>query len=158
MPPARVDLIAGYALAFGGLAVVQAASATSAAVFVLDLRPAGSPWLLLVVAVLNALLGMALGLFVSAFAATEFQAVQFFPAVIVPQILLCGLFVPRDSMQPVLSAVSDVLPLSYAVDGMTEVVNHPGVTAAYVRDVVVVGAVTVAVLALGAATLRRRTP
>nr|WP_209311459.1 ABC transporter permease [Streptomyces spiramenti] len=158
MPLARGDLVAGYALAFGGLAVVQAALATGAAVLVLDLRLAGSPWLLLVVAVLNALLGMALGLFVSAFAATEFQAVQFFPAVIVPQILLCGLFVPRDSMQPVLSAVSDVLPLSYSVDGMTEVVAHPGVTANYVRDVIVVAAVAAAVLALGAATLRRRTP
>ncbi|WP_103500301.1 MULTISPECIES: ABC transporter permease [unclassified Streptomyces] len=157
MPLGKGELIAGYALAFGGLATVQASIATATAVWLLDLDIAGSPWLLLVVAVLNALLGMALGLFVSAFAATEFQAVQFFPAVIVPQILLCGLFVPRDEMQPVLGAISDVLPLSYSVDGMTEVVTHAEVTGDYLRDVAVVAAVAAAVLAVGAATLRRRT-
>ena len=104
MPLGKADLIAGYALAFGALAVVQAALATGLAVWFLDLDVAGSPWLLLVVALLDALLGTALGLFVIAFAASEFQAVQFMPAVIFPQLLLCGLFAPRDDMQPVLEA------------------------------------------------------
>ncbi|WP_019549312.1 ABC transporter permease [Streptomyces sulphureus] len=157
MPLAKADLIGGYALAFGLLAVVQAAVATGTAIWLLDLNMAGSPWLLLLVALLDALLGTALGLFVSAFAASEFQVVQFMPAVIFPQILLCGLFAPRGSMQPVLEAISNVLPMSYAVDGMNEVLRHTDLTGDYVRDLVVVLGSALLVLALGAATLRRRT-
>ncbi|OEJ95020.1 ABC transporter permease [Streptomyces thermolilacinus] len=158
MPLGKADLIAGYALAFGLLAVVQSALATAVAVGVLGLDVAGSPWLLLLVALLDALLGTALGLFVSAFAASEFQAVQFMPAVIFPQLLLCGLFTPRDRMHPVLEAVSDALPMSYAVDGMNQVLHHPDVTGDFVRDALVVAGCALLVLTLGAATLRRRTP
>jgi ABC-2 type transport system permease protein len=157
MPLGKADLILGYALAFGLLAVVQASLATGLAIWVLDLDIVGSPWLLLVVALLDALLGTALGLFVSAFAASEFQAVQFMPAVIFPQLLLCGLFAPRDTMQPVLEAVSNVLPMSYAVDGMNEVLRHDSVTSDFFVDAGVVAGCAVLVLVLGAATLRRRT-
>ncbi|MEV0324229.1 ABC transporter permease [Streptomyces sp. NPDC050658] len=157
MPLAKGDLIAGYALAFGTLAVIQSALATGLSLWALGLDVAGSAWLLLLVALLDALLGTALGLFVSAFAASEYQAVQFMPAVIFPQLLLCGLFTPRDEMQPALEAVSNVLPMSYAVDGMNEVLRHPSVTGDFVRDAVIVAGCAVLVLALGAATLRRRT-
>ncbi|MFE7807386.1 ABC transporter permease [Streptomyces sp. NPDC057430] len=157
MPLGKGDLIAGYALAFGLLAIVQSALATGLAVGLLGLDVIGSPWLLLLVALLDALLGTALGLFVSAFAASEFQAVQFMPAVIFPQLLLCGLFIARDQMQPVLEAISDALPMSYAVDGMNEVLRHPDITGDFIRDVLVVAGCAVLVLALGAATLRRRT-
>jgi len=112
MPLGKADLIGGYALAFGALAVVQSLLATGLAVWVLGLDVVGSPWLLLLIALLDALLGTALGLFVSAFASSEFQAVQFMPAVIFPQLLLCGLFTARENMQPVLEWISDVLPMS----------------------------------------------
>ncbi|MEV7835478.1 ABC transporter permease [Streptomyces subrutilus] len=158
LPLGKGDLIAGYALAFGAVAVVQSLLATGLALWLLGLDVVGSPWLLLLVALLDALLGTALGLFVSAFAASEFQAVQFMPAVIFPQLLLCGLFAARDTMHPVLEALSDVLPMSYAVDGMNQVLTHTDTTAAFVRDAVVVAACALLVLALGAATLRRRTP
>ncbi|ORT58980.1 ABC transporter permease [Streptomyces sp. CB03238] len=157
MPLGKADLIAGYALAFGLLAIVQSALATAAALWVLGLDITGSPWLLLLVALLDALLGTALGLFVSAFAASEFQAVQFMPAVIFPQLLLCGLFTPRDTMQPALEALSNVLPMSYAVDGMNQVLRHTDMTADFLRDTLVVAACALLVLTLGAATLRRRT-
>ncbi|WP_394814864.1 ABC transporter permease [Streptomyces millisiae] len=157
MPLGKAELVAGYALAFGAFAVLQATLATGVALWLLGLDIAGSPWLLLLVALLNALLGTALGLFVSAFAASEFQAVQFMPAMIFPQLLLCGLFAPRDTMQPVLEAVSAVLPMSYSVDGMTQVLQHADVTGDFVRDAVIVSASAITVLALGAATLRRRT-
>lgn len=156
-PLAKTDLIGGYALAFASLAVVQSVLATTVAVWGLGLDVTGSPWLLLLVALLDALLGTALGLFVSAFAASEYQAVQFMPAVIFPQLLLCGLFAPRPAMHPVLEALSDVLPMSYAVDGMNEVRRHTGVTGDFVRDAVIVAACALLVLLLGAATLRRRT-
>ncbi|MQY16505.1 hypothetical protein SRB5_67040 [Streptomyces sp. RB5] len=157
MPLGKGDLIGGYALAFGLLAIVQAVLATALAVWFLDLEVAGSPWLLLVVALLDALLGTALGLFVSAFASSEFQAVQFMPAVVLPQLLLCGLFAPRETMQPVLYAISNVLPMSYAVDAMGEVLTHPTITTTFIRDASIVAGAAALVLTLGAATLRRRT-
>ncbi|MFB6634944.1 ABC transporter permease [Streptomyces sp. NPDC056362] len=157
LPLGRAELITGYALAFGLVAVLQSVLATALAVWFLGLDVLGSPWLLLLVALLDALLGTALGLFVSAFAASEFQAVQFMPAVIFPQLLLCGLFTPRDRMAPALEALSDVLPMSYAVDGMNQVLRHPDVTGDFVRDTLVVAGCAVLVLGLGAATLRRRT-
>ncbi|MFE7536551.1 ABC transporter permease [Streptomyces rhizosphaericola] len=158
LPLGKGDLIAGYALAFGAVAVVQSVLATAVSVRLLGLDVTGSPWLLLLVALLDALLGTALGLFVSAFAASEFQAVQFMPAVIFPQLLLCGLFVPRDRMHPVLEAISNVLPMSYAVDGMDQVVRHSDLTGAFLRDGAVVAGSALLVLCLGAVTLRRRTP
>ncbi|MGW0760435.1 ABC transporter permease [Streptomyces sp. NPDC002814] len=157
MPLGKGDLIAGYALAFGTLAIIQSALATGLAVWFLGLDVTGSPWLLLLVALLDALLGTALGLFVSAFAASEFQAVQFMPAVIFPQLLLCGLFTPRDNMHPALEAISNVLPMSYAVDGMNEVLKHTDMTANFIRDILIVAGCALLVLTLGAATLRRRT-
>jgi ABC-2 type transport system permease protein len=109
------------------------------------------------VAVVDAVLGTALGLLVSAFATTEFQAVQFMPAFVLPQILLCGLFVPRTAMPGVLEAISNVLPLSYAVDAMQELVGRADQGEVW-RSVAVVAVFALAALALGAATLRRRTP
>ncbi|MFH9138499.1 ABC transporter permease [Streptomyces sp. NPDC017524] len=158
LPLGKGDLIAGYALAFGAVAILQSALATAVSIWLLGLDVAGSPWLLLLVALLDALLGTALGLFVSAFAASEFQAVQFMPAVIFPQLLLCGLFAPREAMHPALEAISNVLPLSYAVDGMNQVLHHPDITGDFVRDIAVVTGSALLVLFLGAITLRRRTP
>jgi ABC-2 type transport system permease protein len=155
MPTGKLDLLLGYALAFGLLAIVQGLLASGLAVGLLDLDVAGPTWMLIAVAVLDAVLGVALGLFVSAFASTEFQVVQFMPALVLPQFLLCGLLVARDEMPDVLSAISDVLPLSYAVDAMREVQTNPdpGVWG----YATIIGAFAVGLLALGAATLRRRT-
>lgn len=156
MPMGKLDFLLGYALAFGLVAAVQAALAVGISVGLLDLDVTGPVWLLGVVAVVDAVLGTALGLFVSAFARTEFQAVQFLPAVVVPQILLCGLLVPRDRLPDVLQVVSDVLPLSYAVDAMQHLARSTS-TADVWLDLAVVGCFALAALALGAATLRRRT-
>jgi ABC-2 type transport system permease protein len=136
---------------------VQAAVVSGIAYWIFDLTTAGSPWLVILIAVANAVLGVALGLLCSAFARTEFQAVQFMPVVAVPQLLLCGLFVARDQMAGWLQAISDVLPLSYSVEALTEVGIHTELTGRMWRDLaIVVGAVVLA-LGLGAATLRRRT-
>jgi ABC-2 type transport system permease protein len=157
MPLGKGDLLAGYALAFGLLAAVQAVVVTAFSLFVLDLDVAGDAWLLLVVAVAVAVLGTALGLFLSAFATTEFQAVQFLPAFVLPQFLLCGLLVARDKLPDVLHWISDLLPLSYAVDAMRTITSNPSGGADVARDLAVVLAFVVAALAAGAATLRRRT-
>ena len=163
MPTGKGDFLGGYALAFGMVAAVQSLVAVLLSVWLLGLDVAGPDWMLIVVAVASAVLGAVLGLFVSAFARTEFQAVQFMPLVVFPQLLLCGLFLPRDQLPPVLELVSNVLPLSYAVDAMTSVATTTGdalggVDAQVWWDLLVVVGFAAAGLVLGAATLRRRTP
>lgn len=157
MPMGKLDFLLGYGVAFGAVAAVQSALAVGLSVGLLDLDVAGPVWLLTVVAVVDAVLGSALGLFVSAFARTEFQAVQFMPAIVIPQLLLCGLFLPRDQLPAALEWLSDLLPLSYAVDAM-QTLTRTSETADVWQDLAVVAAFAVAGLVLGAATLRRRTP
>ncbi len=157
MPMGKGDFLLGYALAFGLVATVQALLAVALSVGLLGLEVVGPVWLLGLVAVVDAVLGTALGLFVSAFAATEFQAVQFMPAVVLPQLLLCGLFVPRSAMPDVLEAISNLLPLSYAVDAM-KTLTHSSEVGDVWGDLGIVLGFVVGGLALGAATLRRRTP
>lgn len=156
-PLGKGDFLAGYALAFGALAILQALVATGFAVWVCGLDVAGPRGLLVVVAVVDAVLGTALGLFVSAFARTEFQAVQFMPAFVLPQFLLCGLLVPRDAMPRALELISDVLPLSYAVDAMRTLTTKVDAAGDVTVDVAIVAAFAVAAIALGSLTLRRRT-
>ena len=157
MPLAKLDVLAGYAGAFALLAVVQAAVVSALAFGPLGLEVAGPQWAVVVLAVSNATLGMALGLFVSAFATTEFQAVQFMPAIVLPQFLLCGLFVARADMATWLRVASAVLPLTYAYDALAKVAAGGPYNARFALDVgVILGSIALA-LALGSATLRRRT-
>jgi ABC-2 type transport system permease protein len=155
-PLAKIDLLAGYGIAFALLAVVQATLVSVLAFGVLGLDVAGPRWLVIMLAVANAVLGSTLGLFVSAFAQTEFQAVQFMPAIVFPQILLCGLFVARDQMATWLRVISAVLPLTYAYDALARTADDQ-LDARFALDVTVVCACIALALALGAATLRRRT-
>ncbi|NVI91092.1 ABC transporter permease [Actinomadura sp. BRA 177] len=157
MPLGKLDLLLGYALAFGLIALVQVGVVLVISLTWLGLDLSGSLGSLVLVSLLDALLGMSLGLFASAFARTEFQAVQFMPAFVLPQALLCGLIMPRDEMASWLNAISDVLPLSYAVEGMQEISGRPDFTGTLIVDVAVIAAFTVVALVLGAVTLRRRT-
>jgi ABC-2 type transport system permease protein len=156
-PMAKLDLLLGYGLAFALAGAVQAGVASAVSYGLLGLDSAGSPWLVGLIAIANAVLGMAIGLLVSAFARTEFQAVQFMPLIVLPQALLCGLFVARDAMVGWLQAISDALPLTYAVQALTEVGTHADPTALLWRDLGIIVACAVLALVLGAATLRRRT-
>ncbi len=158
LPLAKLDLLAGYGIAFALVAAVQAIVTSIVAFAVLGVDAAGSTLAVILLAIANALLGMALGLLASAFARTEFQVVQFMPAFILPQLLLCGLFAPRDEMSPVLEAVSYALPMSYAFDALQRVTVDGSLGSEGVADVIVtVGAIALS-LVLAAATLRRRTP
>ena len=157
MPLGKGDLLAGYALAFGFIAIIQTTAASALALGPLGLDVAASPLLIGVLAVLDALLGMALGLFLSAFARTEFQAVQFMPAFVTPQLLLCGLFAARDTMATPLHWASDVFPLTYAVDGMQRLAVSSSVSGRLQADFCVVAGATLLALSLGAVSLRRTT-
>jgi len=157
LPLAKLDLLLGYGLAFAAVAAVQASVTAGVAFGLLGLDVNGPVWVVVLLAIANAVLGMSLGLFVSAFARTEFQAVQFMPAVVFPQLLLCGLIQPRAHMEHVLRALSYVLPMTWAYDALDHAVRG-GANGVVARDAAIVLGVTTAALALGATTLRRRTP
>ena len=157
MPVGKLDFLLGYALSFGLVAIVQAALATTMAVYVFGLDVQGPEWFLMVVALVDALLGTALGLLSSAFARTEFQAVQFMPAFVLPQTLLCGLLVPVAQLPTALHWLANCLPLTYAVDAMQRVAREPVLSSRAGIDIAVIVSFVVVSLLLGAATLRRQT-
>ncbi len=157
LPLAKLDVLAGYAIAFALLAAVQATLVSIVAFGFLGLHTQGPSWAVVLLAVSNAVLGMSLGLFVSAFARTEFQAIQFMPAFVFPQILLCGLFTPRAQMAGWLRGISDVFPFTYAYDALHRATALGVFDGRFALDLTVTLGVTVLALALGASTLRRRT-
>lgn len=158
LPATKLGLLLGYAAGFAVVAGVQAVVTLSVDMGVLGLDVTGPFWLAVVIAIANALLGMAMGLALSAFAATEFQAIQFMPAFVLPQFLLCGLIADRADMARPLEIVSNVLPLTYAYDALRAVADQPGVGSGVLVDLAVSLAMAALSLAAGAATLRRRTP
>jgi ABC-2 type transport system permease protein len=157
LPLAKADVLAGYALAFGALAAVQAAVVCLVGFVALGLDAPHGAWLVGLLAVGNAVLGMALGLFASAFARTEFQAVQFMPAIVLPPLLLCGLFAPREDMAGALYALSWALPFTYAYDALARATRPGALGVRLAVDIAVIAAATVVALGLGALTMRRRT-
>ena len=157
MPLAKLDLLGGYGIAFALLATVQALVTSAVAFLLLGLDAAGSSWLIIALAVLNALLGSSLGLLASAFASSEFQAVQFMPAFVLPQILLCGLLVPLDQMAGWLEAIASVLPLTFAFEALDAVAVDGDTLADVAGQVAVLLGMTAVAIGLAALTLRRRT-
>jgi ABC-2 type transport system permease protein len=157
MPLGKFDFIVGYTLAFGLLAIIQSLIAVGYAVWVCGLTISGNTWLLILVAVVNAILGTTLGLFASAFAATEFQVVQFMPALVFPQVLLGGIFLPRDQMPDVLHSISDWLPLSHSIEALQTVTTETDATGTVLREVGIVALWALAFVILGSITLRRKT-
>jgi ABC-2 type transport system permease protein len=158
LPLAKLDLLLGYGIAFALVAAAQATIVAAVAFGLLGVDAAGSTVAVVLLAIANAVLGMALGLLASAFARTEFQAVQFMPAFILPQLLLCGLFVPREQMAPALEGLSYALPMTYAYDALERVTTDGSLGGRGWLDVAVTVGATLLALVVAAATLRRRTP
>ena len=156
MPIGKLDLVVGYLFAFGLLAIIQAMLASALLLYGLGLDVAGAHGMVVVIAVGDALLGTALGIFVSAFAQTEFQAVQFMPALILPQVLIGGLLMPLNQMPDVLEVLAYCLPLTYAIDALRSVVQLPEMNEDIYRDMIVVSAFIVGGIVMAATTLRRR--
>jgi ABC-2 type transport system permease protein len=156
-PLQRAELVIGYGVAFGLAALVQSAVAAAVTLGPLGLNVHHAA-IIVGFAIMDALLGTGLGLLMSAFATTEFQAVQFMPAIVLPQLLLCGLLNPRANMAEPLRLLSNALPLSYATDGITKASQHDALSGDVYRDGIVVLGCLFAAVILAATTLRRRTP
>jgi ABC-2 type transport system permease protein len=156
-PLRRSEIVVGYALGFTIVALVQAAEVLVFGLWVIGLYNAGNVLLVFGIEVLLALAAINLGIFLSTFARTEFQAVQFIPLVIVPQILLSGVIVPVASEPGWLQVVSNVLPLTYAVDALRAVMLEGRTLASsdLLVDLGVLAGFCVLVITAAAATLRR---
>lgn len=157
MPVGKGDIIMGYALAFSLFGIIQSLITSSVAIYLLKMDVAGPQWFVVLVAVIDTLLGVALGLFTSAFARTEFQAVQFLPALIFPQVIVCGLFVPLAQLPDILEKIAYWLPLTYAVDALNRVTQQADIVGEMWRDVTIVALFIASALILASLTLRRRT-
>lgn len=155
-PLARGELIAGYTLALSIASFVQAVITTAVGVWLLGLDLA-QPWGVLFLAVVSSIVGTALGLLASAFARTEFQAVQFMPLAIIPQFLLCGLLVPRDQMVAPLYWLSEMLPLSHLIDAFDIVTTESDVSSELLVKVGVQVIFALGFLTLASLTLPRKT-
>lgn len=153
MPLAKAELIFGYAGAFGLVAILQSALVSTLSYTWYGLSHQGIPWRVSLVALCAGLLGTSFGLALSALAKTEFQAVQFMPAFILPQLLLCGLMVPLAQLPDALRYVADVLPMSAAVHA----INPMQTTTYYVEQFAIMVGYISAALIVGSTTLRRRT-
>jgi ABC-2 type transport system permease protein len=156
-PLGRLELLFGYAGAFALTAVAQAAVASAVILGLLGLSVAGSYLLLVLVAVSIGLLGTGLGLLVSSVVRSELQVTQSMVLIVIPQILLSGLIEPRQTMPVGLHDLSDVLPLSYAVDAMHHLTRQASAGAAMIGDLFIILGFAVAALVAGAASLRRQT-
>lgn len=157
LPIGKFDIIFGYAMAFGLFGLMQSLITSSVAIYLLGLNVQSPEWFMLLVAVLDTFVGVALGLMVSAFATTEFQAVQFMPILIFPQFIVCGLFVPLNQLPDLLESIAYYLPLTYAVDALNGVTKYADVTSDMWRDIWIMLLFAIGALLVAGLTLRRKT-
>jgi ABC-2 type transport system permease protein len=153
LPLTKADFVAGYAIAFGALALVQSLLVSVLSYTWYGLAHQGVPWRISLVALCAGLLGTAFGLALSAVAHTEFQAVQFMPAFILPQLLLCGLVIPVGQLPTVLRSIANILPMTAAVHAIAPLQANEY----YVDQFAIMLAYIFAALIVGAGTLRRVT-
>lgn len=156
MSISKLDFILGYALAFSVVAFIQAVVTSIVLLHVLQVPVMGGTAPTIIVAVTAAFLGTSLGLFCSAFAESEFQAVQFMPAFLFPQVLLCGLFIDRQQMAEALQWIANVMPLTYSVDAIKQVISHSAWSSNLTQDLIIVMGFAIAALVLGSITIRRQ--
>lgn len=156
-PITKLSLVIGYLLAFGLIAIVQSLLAGLLLIYGLDLNVSGPSWFILVTVLATGLLGTSLGIFTSAFAKTEFQAIQFMPALILPQILIGGLLMPLTQMPSALEFLARCLPLTYVIDALNLTVTNITISMTAWWDLLIVLLFTLASILLASLTLRRQT-
>lgn len=155
-PVSRADILLGYLLGFLLFATVQTLVILLFTVWILQVEYRGDLWQVMVLLLTVTVVGVNLGIFISTFARNEFQVVQFIPLVLAPQIFLSGLILPVEELPGLFQAASSVLPLTYAVEGLREIMLRGGGLGDVVRELAVLLAFAVGLLVLASATVRRR--
>lgn len=156
-PLSRGEIVLGYVLGFALFATLQSVVMVLFAVYVLRIHYAGHIGLVFLFTILLTLGAVNLGIFLSTFARTELQVVQFIPIVIVPQGLLSGIIWPIAALPRPLQWLSDVMPLTYANQALRGVmIRGDGLASLWVNVTVLVG-FAVLMVVLGTSTLRRET-
>ena len=152
---ARGDILVGYLLGFLLFATIQAAVILTFTIVALQIEYHGNIIEIVAVLLLVVVVAVNLGIFVSTFANNEFQVVQFIPIVLLPQIFLSGVIIPTDQMPAVMEAISVVLPLTYAVEGLREIMVMGQSLADVWTDLVILAGFGLGLLIAAVATLRR---
>ena len=156
-PLSRLDIVVGYLCGFFIFALAQTLIILIFTIYVLDVNYHGDLWQIFVFQVVVIIGAVNLGIFISTFARNEFQMVQFIPLIILPQIFLCGVLWPVEQMPNYLQWLSTVLPLTYAVDGLRNIMLNGQNLMDVGFDLTVLVGFTVLISTLAAVTLRRGT-
>jgi len=120
-PLSRVEMISGYVLGFSFFTLLQSAATLSVVTIGFGVPMTGSPLTALFVVLILGAGALVLGSFFSSFARSEFQVVQFIPLIITPQIVLCGIWWPLQSVPEFIRPISYILPLTYAAHALRAV-------------------------------------
>lgn len=154
-PVGRGDLLVGYLLGFLLFTTVQALVILLFTILVLGVNYQGDLWQIFLLLMVLTVVGVNLGIFISTFARNEFQVVQFIPLVLAPQVFLSGVFVRVEEMPVYLEAIARVLPLTYAVRGLQDIMLRGQGLGAVTLELAVLGAFALVLLALAGVTVRR---
>ncbi|WP_273466968.1 ABC transporter permease [Methanothrix sp.] len=139
-PLSRVEIVSGYILGFSLVAIIQSATTLLIVIYLFGVPMKGSPLDAFAIILLLGAGALALGSFVSNFARSEFQVVQFIPIVIIPQIVLCGVFWPVQSVPGFLRPISNILPLTYASDALRAIMLKGASLYQILPDLIFLGA------------------
>jgi ABC-2 type transport system permease protein len=154
-PVSRMDIVGGYLLGLLLFALIQTLIMFFYMVYVIDVNYRGDLWQILIFQLLMGINAVCLGTFFSAFARNEFQMLQFIPLIIVPQIFLCGLFIPISQLPNYLEWIAKFLPLTYGVEGIKALMLEGKDLVNIGKDIGILAAYAVGLSVLASLTLRR---
>lgn len=153
-PVNRWEVVAGYLIGYGIIAMVQTTVTVLFAIKVLDIVLVGSIWNVLIICGMSAIVALSLGILLSAFATSEFQMIQFIPIVIIPQAFFCGLF-PLEGMAAWLQAIAKIMPMYYSADALKAIMYKGFGLGDVKRDMLVLAGFAVVFIVLNVAALKR---
>jgi len=122
-PVKRSEIVYGYMLSYGIIAIFQTAVVVLAAIWLLDVEVVGNILNVIIVNVVLALVALAFGILLSTLAKSEFQMMQFIPLVIMPQLFFSGI-IPLSSMGEWAPTVGKFLPLTYSGDAISQIILY----------------------------------
>ncbi|WP_145449626.1 ABC transporter permease [Staphylococcus hominis] len=119
-PIKRSNIVFGYLIGYGVFAIIQTLIIVFFSIYLLNINLAGSLTYVILINILLAIAALVMGIFISTFANSEFQMVQFIPIVAIPQVFFSGIF-PLENMSPWLSNIGYLFPLRYAGHALTNI-------------------------------------